>query len=66
MISKNSGVQKNISFQLVSIKYLFLIMLRIRNACFREVTDERSFYKTEKKKDFIIKSLKALELDPYL
>lgn len=39
-------------------------MLCIRNVCFHEVSDKRSFYKI-KKEYFMIKLLKVLELDPY-
>lgn len=38
-------------------------MLRIRNACSREVSEERSFYKIGKK-DFTIKPLKVLDVNP--
>lgn len=37
-------------------------MLRIRNACFCKISNEKSFYKIEKK--IIIKPLKVLELEP--
>lgn len=38
-------------------------MLSIRNACSREVSEERSFYKTGKK-DLTIKPLKVLDVNP--